>query len=193
LDGNISDFRIPIRWSPVLLNGKPFQWHSCRITRAAKVCVVGPRVYRWRFLDRSGSLSCAYIGQSEHFERRLGDYRVAPKNPGEIAVMRKMAESKAEHGNVELDFLDLGAEAFRINGRLISQASLSDHYVRLLMESLAIVTARAEGVKLLNRVRDNALLKLMTDIVKRYPAEFGPMTPEKKDLLEKQVIRSLGT
>jgi hypothetical protein len=67
-----------------------------------------------------------------------------------------MFESWEQKGRaVELQFLEIAA--FEINGQLIdsSTKSLRNHEVRLLLECLAIVTAKSEKPKLLNRLSKN--------------------------------------
>jgi hypothetical protein len=140
-------------------------------------------------LRKGDEISSVYIGQSEQFETRLRDYR--SPNQYDRDVQAAMRECEESGGRVELHFLDLGTDRFRINGKLVSHASLSNHDVRMMMESIAIVTAGVEGVKLINLVRDNALVKVMTDLCKQYPETFGPMTAQKKALLETQVANMI--
>jgi hypothetical protein len=186
---NIPGIEIPFNWAQVLERGTYFPWHRKKVPKnLPKYNIAGPRVYRW-VLRRGEEISSVYIGQSEKFEKRLRDYR--RPNPYDCDVQAAMRECEAGGGRVELQFLDLGTGSFRINGKLISHASLSNHDVRMMMESTAIVTARVEGVKLLNHVRDNALVKVMVDLFKQYPETFGPMTAQKKALFEARVAHMI--
>lgn len=185
---NIPKIEIPFHWTQVLDNkGAYFPWHR-KVPKKLRKHIAGPRVYRW-VLRKGDEISSVYIGQSEQFETRLGEYRNPNRYDSDVqAAMRECEESG---GRVELHFLDLGTGRFRINGKLISHASFSNHDVRIMIESIAIVTARVEGVKLLNHVRDNTLVKMMADLFKQYPETFGPMTAQKKTLLETQVAHMI--
>lgn len=181
----IPSIKIPFHWKQVLEKEGYFPWHRVVPKKPAKH-IRGPQVYRW-VLRKGDEISSVYIGQSEQFEKRLGDYR--RPNHYDSALQAAMRECEEGGGRVELDFLDLGSGSFRINGKLISHASLSNHDVRMMMESIAIMTAGVEGITLLNHVRDNTLVRIMVGLAKQYPEIFGPMTAQKKALLALQVTR----
>jgi hypothetical protein len=116
----------------------------------------GAHVYQWVFRGADGHLEQCYIGQSGNFEGRLPDYRseIPAKNSTEAFVQEEMRQCEKRGGTVDLEFLELETPLC-INGKLINKYSLGDREVRLMMENIAIVTAKANGVKLLNRLGDN--------------------------------------
>jgi hypothetical protein len=155
----VQSFKIPLNWRPVLIAGTAFPWHrdSPKPWRDREL-IEGPRVYRWTFKNKTCDIEAVYIGQSEKFQNRLASYRKPRKatpNSTDV-ILNKMFESWEQKGRaVELQFLEIAA--FEINGQLIdsSTKSLRNHEVRLLLECLAIVTAKSEKPKLLNRLSKN--------------------------------------
>lgn len=155
-----------LRWrQALLLDGKPFPWHR-RTPPSAKSrdVIVGPQVYRWTMRNRLGGVLRSYIGEAEKFENRLCAYR-----NGETKIRTQMNECEKDGGTVELHFLDLGSCAIRINGKPITNRSLADHDMRLMMEKLAIVIAHVEGVKLLNVDRGNVCTNDLRTIIQEHP------------------------
>ena|ERR1700722_16949880 len=57
----------------------------------------------------------------------------------------------------------------KLNGKLVTNASLGDHDVRLMMESIAIVAARAGNIKVLNQLSENVHLKNIRRLLNRDP------------------------
>lgn len=177
----ILDIQIPhLLWKPVslTLKGKPFQWHLQRPPRVrARDQIDGPKVYRWTMANSSGEIYCSYIGETQDFRQRLAEYRTNGATRQHAAVKEAMRQCVHDGGTVELWFLDLGTFSLRINGELLPKRTLADHDVRLMMENFAILTARVQGMKLLNHDRGNVFMKNMSRLEMQHPGhpEIGLM------------------
>ena len=67
-----------------------------------------------------------------------------------------MADCERRGGIVELQFLDLGVDGFLLNCQPINAKSLNDHEVRLMMENISIIMAKATNLRLINKLRESA-------------------------------------
>lgn len=166
----VESFKIPLDWHPVLTDGIAFPWYrgSPKPWKDREL-IEGPRVYRWAFKNKAGDIEAVYIGQSGKFQRRLASYRkprkTAPKSTD--VILSKMFESCEQKGGaVELQFLEIAP--FKINDLLIetSTRSLGNHEIRLLIESIAVVTAKLEKPKLLNRLFKNVHEKDLENLLR---------------------------
>jgi hypothetical protein len=190
---SVESFTIPLKWKPVLIGDAAFSWHrvSPKPWRDREL-IEGPRVYRWAFKKRTGEVEAVYIGQSEAFHNRIAGYRTPTKrNPKDtdVFVNSKFLSFEEREGTVELQFLDIAP--FRVNGHLIDASiqSLGNHEVRLLLESVAILTAKLEHPhpKLLNRLSENVHKKGLGKLIQK-------MSPQQRvkalDLLKPQTHKS---
>jgi len=163
---------VPLRWKSVLVKGMHFDWHKHppRNVRERDL-ISGPRIYRWLLRTTSGEIEFVYIGQSERFQERVSAYRNLDHRRVESdrAFQSRLKKYEDCGGTVELEFLDLDAESFCINGKAITNASLGDHDIRLMMESIAIVDARVRKLSILNQLHDNVHLKDLKRLVKQNP------------------------
>jgi hypothetical protein len=179
---SVESFTIPLNWQPVLVGGAAFPWHreSPKPWKDREL-IKGPRVYRWAFKTRDSEIEAVYIGQSEAFHNRIAGYRTPAKaNPNDTDVMvnNRFASCEEREGTVELQFLEI--TAFEINGQLIdaSVKSLGNHEVRMLLESIAILTAKSEHPNpvLLNRlsrnVHEKGLESVLQSMVPKRRIEF---------------------
>jgi hypothetical protein len=155
----VQSFKIPLNWQPVLIGGAAFSWHrdSPKPSKDREL-IEGPHIYRWVFKNRDGEIEEVYIGQSEKFQNRISSYRTPTKKNSkdtDVFVSKRFASCEAQGGVVELQFLEI--DEIEINGQLIdsSTKSLGNHEVRILLESIAVVTAKSEKPKLLNRLSKN--------------------------------------
>lgn len=171
--GEVHNIVIPLHWIPVPAEGGQFDWHKNPPKSVrARDAISGPRVYRWALQTITGETTSVYIGQSERFQKRVSAYRKGKQTSLEPddTVQSKIKDWENSGGKVELQFLDLDAEPSCINGKPITIASLGDHDTRLMMESIAIFSARASGLKILNSLQDNVheteLRRLLTHLVK---------------------------
>jgi hypothetical protein len=172
---SIESFKIPLNWHSVLVEGQSYPWHQ-KPQRHAKHrdLVGGPRIYRWVFKNQNGEVQEVYIGQSERFQSRLSGYRTPTKtNPQDtdVIVHDAIVEWEKQGGTVELQFLEIAA--FEVNGQRVdsSTKSLGNHEVRVLLESIAIVTAKSEPYKLINRLSKNVHRKDIDQLLKNLPLE----------------------
>ena len=170
--GEVANINIPLNWKAVLVNGTYFEWHKHppRNIRERDL-ISGPRVYRWLMRRTSGEIELVYVGQTERFEKRVSEYRGGKQSRVEpvstfLSTARKCEDSG---GSVELQFLDLDKESFSVNGKAITNASLGDHDVRLMMEGIALVDARARNLSVLNRLHQNVHIKDLRRIVNQNP------------------------
>jgi len=157
---------IPLSWKIVLVKGQLFAWHrKPRLNVQQRDVIAGPQVYRWVLKDKTHKITAVYIGETERFEVRLKSYCItnatAPTKTKRIRQELKRCED--EGGSVELQFLDLESGQFTMNGTFINRFSLPQHSARILMESIAVFLAEAEGYIVLNHSRPNVIKK---DIVK---------------------------
>jgi hypothetical protein len=88
-------------------------------------------------------------------------------------------------GIVQLEFLDLDERSLELNGRLLNNEALRHHEARLMVESIAIFTAKASKLKVLNEMREDAYLKAILRIVKGdIPAAIKLLERCQKSILE---------
>ena len=170
---SLPTIEIPLHWKQVLLGNGRFDWHKKKVRAYSdRDQLAGAKVYKWVFRGVDGIPTEFYIGQCADFKERLGKYRTVVKADGSTEALVQSAARKCEEqgGSVDLEFLDLGTPLL-VNGKLVDQYALGDLDVRLMMESIAIVSMRASGFKLVNRLGDNAyyrqILALMESIVER--------------------------
>jgi hypothetical protein len=155
----------------VLIDGGSFPWHrDSPKPRKDREIINGPRVYRWAYKSKVGEIEAVYIGQSEAFHSRIAGYRTPTKtnpNDTDVIVSNEFAKCEKEEGSVELQFLEFAP--FEINGQRIenSLGSLGNHEIRLLLECIALVTARSEKPKLLNRLSRNVWEKQLFQLVQK--------------------------
>lgn len=173
---------IPLEWKAVVLaNGTRFDWHKAEARDARdREQLSGARVYRWALRGPDGSIKDLYIGQSGKFEKRLSSYRSKKlaKGSTEALVRDAMGECERQRGTVDLEFLHIETP-FIINGKRIDKHSMGLPEVRIMIEHIAIVTAKAERIHVINQLRANAnlvaILKLVKKIVSpgNYPEVSG--------------------
>ena len=154
-----SHIEISLRWKAVLDKQEHFAWHrKPRLNIRERDAIAGPQVYKWVLRDKTQKIDAVYIGETERFETRLGAYRIAnakaPTNTKRIRQELKRCED--EGGSVELQFLDLESRQFMLNGTLVNRF---EHTARILMESIAVFVAEAEGYRVLNHSRKNVAKK----------------------------------
>ena len=164
--------RVKICWHTVTSSDQP-DWlfrDQRRISQSLRERIKGPQIYRF-FFNVEQTPSC-YIGQSGHFEDRVGDYRrelkVLRSKPS-IAFTRERLEEAAKKQNsyspirvgaliqlaeqegskVELQLIDF--PEFSFNRTEIALSSLSYPFRRLAMENLAILDAESSPLRVLNR------------------------------------------
>lgn len=171
--GDVLNIEIPLHWKPVPVDGGHFSWHRNPPKNVrARDTISGPKVYRWVLRKVTGEIASVYIGQSEKFQRRVSAYRKGKQTPLEPdgAVQSAFKEWAENGGTVELQFLDLEIEPFCINGERVTIPALAYQDTRLMMESIAIFSSRASGLKVLNRLQENVhvkeLRRLLPHIVK---------------------------
>jgi hypothetical protein len=167
--GEALNIEIPLHWVTVPARGCQFAWHnSLPKSVSAREAISGPRVYRWTLRAIDGKIAFVYIGQSERFQERVSAYRSGKKTSHEPndTVRSKIRDWENSGGTVELQFLDFDVDPFSINGKPVTVASLSDHDTRLMMESVAIFSARASNLNVLNQLQENVHVKEIRRIVK---------------------------
>ena len=174
---------VPFVWETVSASNCvewPFS-KTGRIDEQLRRAVAGPRVYRFRYSDSAGRPVC-YIGESEKFERRFGDYlrtfkRVLSSKPTKDSTLEELEDAcKRNHTNaevrvsaailnanlgdalVELQFLSF--DEFVMNGALIALDMLSDPFKRRAVENLAILDSESSGIRVINRGRDVTMKRL---------------------------------
>lgn len=163
---------VPLHWLPVRVKESHFNWHkNLPKTVRERDQISGPKVYRWVLRTQTGEIQAVYIGQSEKFQARVSDYRRGDKAGLDLddTVQARMKRCENCGGTVELQFLDLDAGPFKINGMQVTNSSLADHDIRLMMESIAIVTARAANLPVINRLQENVNVKSLKRLVKANP------------------------
>jgi len=170
---SVESFNIPLNWQSVLVNGRIYPWHR-KPQRNAKDrdLIKGPRIYRWVFKDQNGEIQAVYIGESEKFQNRISGYRTPTKanqQDTDVIVHNALDDCEKQGGIVELQFLEI--VGFEVNGQLIDTTarSLGNHEVRILLESIAIVAARTEKPKLLNRLSKNVHEKDLESLFRSLP------------------------
>lgn len=167
---------IPLRWVPVVLsNGKRFNWHRERaLADADRRRLDGARVYRWILRDVDGKIERVYIGESGAFEERITQYRSDCPADGttEATLRAEMNNCEVNHGSVDLEFLSLETP-ISINGKMVNNYALGERNVRLMMENIAIVTAKAQGLKLVNRLGENIIETKLLALLQKVIGEEG--------------------
>ena len=164
--------RVKICWRTVTSSDQP-DWlfrDQKRISRSLRERIKGPQIYRF-LLNVEQTPSC-YIGQSGHFEDRVGDYRrelkVLRSNPSIAFTLERLGEkakklnshsttrvgaliqlAEQEGSKAELQLIDF--PEFSFNRTEIALSSLSDPFRRLAVENLAILDAESSPLRVLNR------------------------------------------
>ena len=147
---------IPLSWKAVLVKEQHFDWHRKSLYSSDMSLVSGPKVYRW-LMHAEGGKDSVYIGESVKFEDRLLQHRLRIKKPAATdKLVNAIVAFERNRGIVELQFLDLGERGFRLNGHHINRWSLGEHEVRLMMENMSIIAARASNLTVINSLRDSA-------------------------------------
>jgi hypothetical protein len=186
---NNKSVEIPLIWRSVSVKEEVFPWHRPLQKLANhRDLIRGPRVYRWLLRNAKKEIESVYIGQSEAFHSRIAGYRAPTKsNPNDTDVILNCAfrDIEGRGGSVELQFLEI--HSFTINGQVIDMGALGNQEVRLLLESLAIMTARKDGQKLLNRLPKNAHEKAVLEVLNQIPKA------KRIPLLESAIARLKGT
>jgi hypothetical protein len=149
-------FEIPLSWESVLAKGNRFDWHKEQLPAGPDWDkLYGSKIYKWEF--RSQHLPAKlYIGQCQEFQERLAKYRAAKKD-GSTTEARFQHETQAyegQGGTVDLYFLDIGTSIV-INGKPVNKLTLGELAVRLMLESIAIVSAQVAGFELVNQLGNN--------------------------------------
>jgi hypothetical protein len=185
---SVNSFTIPLNWQPVLIDDNAFPWHrkSPRYLKN-RARINGSQVYRWVFRGKNHEVEAVYIGQSEVFQKRISYYRgLAKKKDSEFA------KCEEQGGVIELEFLHF--DKFEVNGKRIddNRRSLGDHDVRLLLECIAIVTAKLEKPRVLNRLLENADKKQLRHLMKKMLHMLSPKRQQEVidkafDLIERQI------
>jgi hypothetical protein len=186
--------RVKICWHTVTSSDQP-DWlfrDQKRINRSLSERIKGPQIYRFLFNVEQTPL--CYIGQSGHFEDRVGDYRRELKGLRSasstaftlegLAQKAKKLQSHStirvgsliqladqEDSKVELQLIDF--PEFSFNRSEITLNSLSDPFRRLAMENLAILDAESLPFRVLNRgTNENAkfLIRKLRENTKRLGA-----------------------
>lgn len=170
--GDVLKFEIPLRWVRVTVKGACFDWHkSLPKTVRERDLISGPQVYRWLLRSNAGEIEWVYIGQSENFQKRISAHR------GGAVLQERMRDCETKGGTVELEFLDL-TEPLIVNGKCITNSALREHDVRLMMESIAVVTARTEQLRVLNRLQENVDVKRLISFATQNPEEIPRLLRE---------------
>jgi hypothetical protein len=159
----VPEFQVPFSWDSAINSNDsewPFRKTKFRVSADLAERLRGPGIYRFVFFDEKDAIREIYIGESECFLRRHRSYR-ASNEPIKVdwikfdwdkhrkeQVKRKLAG--AQH-RVELQILKV--KCFQLNKVGIDQGSLTDPFVRKLLENLTILDANAQGIRILNRGR----------------------------------------
>jgi hypothetical protein len=170
---------IPLLWKAVLVKQQHFAGHQKpRLNVRERDAIAGPQVYKWVLRDKTHKIEAVYIGETERFETRLGSYRItnAKATAKTKRIRQELKRCEDEGGSVELQFLDLESGQFMLNGILVNRFSMAEHTARILMESIAVFVAEAEGYRVLNHSRKNVakknILKLLSQMnVKGKPVD----------------------
>jgi len=167
-----------LNWKSILVNEKVYPWHKESPKQPKdKELINGPRVYRWVFKNQAGEVESIYIGQSEKFQNRLSGYRTPTKinqKDTDVIVHRAFSECERHGGTIELQFLEV--EKLEINGQLIDTTiqSLGNQEIRLLLELIAVLTAKLEKAKLHNRFSKNVHEKDLEKLIRIVPMNVMP-------------------
>jgi hypothetical protein len=173
-----SHVEIPLLWKAVLVKQQHFAGHrNPRLNVQERDAVAGPQVYKWVLRDKADKIEAVYIGETERFETRLGSYRIAnAKAPTKTKRIRQeLKRCEDEGGSVELQFLDLESGQFMLNGTLVDRFSMAEHTARILMESIAVFVAEAEGYRVLNHSRKNVAKKNTLKLLNQMNVKGKPL------------------
>ncbi|MDE3163850.1 MAG: hypothetical protein KGL64_11370 [Acidobacteriota bacterium] len=162
--GEVRNIEVPLHWIPIPMKGNHFDWHKNRPkTISAREAISGSKVYRWALRKLTDEIEYVYVGETERFQDRVSAYRNCKRAllepDGTVQLRIKNWSEESGGGVVQLEFLDLDVEPFCINGKRVTNASLGDHATRLMMESIAIFSALTSGLRVLNKLRENARVK----------------------------------
>jgi hypothetical protein len=111
----------------------------------------GPQVYRFMFSDGHNKPKSSYIGQSNDFTRRCGEYRRRDK-PTERYLRGHILSSKSLNYTVQLQFLDF--DQLDLSGVLVVRELLGNSHVRKMLESWAVLGDGRSGIHILNSTDD---------------------------------------
>ncbi len=169
---------IPLLWKAVLVKQQHFTGHrKPRLNVRERDAIEGPQVYKWVLRDKTHKIEAVYIGETERFETRLGAYRIAnAKAPTKTKRIRQeLKRCEDEGGSVELQFLDLETGQFTLNGTLVNRFLMTEHTARILMESIAVFVAEAEGYRVLNHSRKNVAKKNILKLLNKMNVKGKPL------------------
>jgi hypothetical protein len=138
-----------------------------------------PGVYRWLSVDQNRHRSI-YIGEAEDIGRRLAGYLCpGAKQQTNIRVKQFLDDRKLAGAAIELQILDF--DPFSINDLTISPKTLTNSYVRKLVENLAIAAQQSELCTIVNRG---------TDFIDKTLVKLADLIPNPKPGAREQFIRA---
>ena len=165
-----SEFVIPLRWKTMSFSEERRPDLHRRRLRSVhdREKIEGAQVYRWLFRNADSQIEKVYIGESSSFSGRLSAYRSAGKreNTTEQLLRELIRGCEAAGGSVDLELLALQSP-FKINGVVVNTYALGNMEVRRMLENLAIMSAKANGLKVVNRVGGNIILKKFRGLVRQ--------------------------
>lgn len=166
-------FEIPLQWRRILVGDDRFDWHKKRVrSYRDRDQLAGARVYKWVLQAADLLPTMWYIGQCQDFQKRLGKYRTTLKKGPEARFRCEAQRYLEAGGTVDLYFLDLKTPLC-INGKRVDELSLGELDVRLMMESIAIVSARAAGFEMVNRLGGNVTERRIRGLIEKIVREKG--------------------
>ena len=169
---------IPLLWKAVVVKQQHFAGHQKpRLNVRERDAIAGPQVYKWVLRDKTHKIEAVYIGETERFETRLGSYRItnAKATAKTKRIRQELKRCEDEGGSVELQFLDLESGQFMLNGILVNRFSMAEHTARILMESIAVFVAEAEGYRVLNHSRKNVAKKNILKLLSQMNVKGKPL------------------
>ena len=146
-----------------------------KVSSVLREKIKGACVYRFYFSSKEGTRWC-YIGESEKFERRFGEYirtlaRLRQPKPtkdstledleqawkelqsdAEVRVAARIQNSELDGTHIELQMIDF--DEFGFNRVPISLENCSSPFQRKAIENLAVLDSEAAGINILNSGRD---------------------------------------
>jgi hypothetical protein len=173
-----SHIKVPLLWKAVLVKQQHIAWHrKPRLNVQERDVIAGPQVYKWVLEDKNQKVEAVYIGETERFETRLGSYRIGNANaPAKTQRIRQeLKRCEDEGGLIELQFLDLELGQFMMNGILVNRLLMAEHTARILMESIAVFVAGAEGYRVLNHSRKNVAKKNIVKLLIQMKVKGKPL------------------
>jgi hypothetical protein len=145
-DDSMTDIRY--QWIPARSDREvPFELTDKAIPQVTQL-PQKPAIYRWVFL-KNGTPTKTYIGETENLRTRIRGYL----NPGPSQETNKRINAEFKMAlafglTVRLEVLQI--EPIRINRVIIRNESLSDQYVRKMMENFVLADVDVVYCELLN-------------------------------------------